>query len=205
MCAKSRRAEPLAPEDRRRAIVEAVIPLLVDRGQAVTTRQMAEAAGIAEGTIFRVFPDKGALIQEAVRVSIDPEPIKRQLAEIYPDASLDVQLAEAARILVERFQTFVALLSVLRALTPSGGSHPSPGPPPFVAVANAAINESLTEIFERHRERLRIEPARAAAAFRGLILASGHPTMTLTERLSIDEVVSVLLSGVAEPVLEDVT
>ncbi|MGH8872233.1 MAG: TetR/AcrR family transcriptional regulator [Acidimicrobiia bacterium] len=204
MCPKSRRAEPLAPDDRRRAIVEAVIPLLVDRGQAVTTRQMAEAAGIAEGTIFRVFPDKGALIHEAVRVSIDPEPIKRQLADIYPDAPLDVQLAEAARILLERFQTVVALLSVLRTLPPSGESHHSPGPPPFVAVANAAINESLTEIFERHRERLRIEPARAAAAFRGLILASGHPTMTLTERLTIDEVVSVLLSGVAEPVMEDV-
>ena len=64
------RAEPLAPDDRRRAIVEAVIPLLVERGATATTRQMAEAAGIAEGTIFRVFPDKAALIHEAVRVSL---------------------------------------------------------------------------------------------------------------------------------------
>ncbi|HUO45747.1 MAG TPA: helix-turn-helix domain-containing protein, partial [Acidimicrobiia bacterium] len=62
MSSKKARAEPLAPEDRRQAIVEAVIPLLVERGASVTTREMAEAAGIAEGTIFRVFPDKCALI-----------------------------------------------------------------------------------------------------------------------------------------------
>ncbi|MGH8926960.1 MAG: TetR/AcrR family transcriptional regulator [Acidimicrobiia bacterium] len=204
MCARSRRAEPLPPDDRRRLIVEAVIPLLIDRGAAVTTRQMAQAAGVAEGTIFRVFPDKCALMYEAVRVSVDPEPVKRQLSQIHSGAPLEVQLAEAARILLERFQTAVALLSVLRTLPPSSTSRHTPGPPPFVAVANAAINESLTTIFERHRQRLRIEPARAAAAFRGLILASGHPAMSLTERLTVDEVVSVLLSGIAAPALEPV-
>ena len=49
------RAAPLSPDERRRAIVDAVLPLLIEHGRAVTTRQMAEAAGIAEGTIFRVF------------------------------------------------------------------------------------------------------------------------------------------------------
>ena len=48
----------MAPEDRRKAILEALIPLLVEQGGDVTTKEIAEAAGIAEGTIFRVFPDK---------------------------------------------------------------------------------------------------------------------------------------------------
>jgi len=202
---KTRRAEPLAADDRRRAIVEAVIPLLVDRGAAVTTRQMAEAAGIAEGTIFRVFPDKSALIFEAVKVSVDPTPIQRQLSEIYPAAPIEGQLAEAARILLERFEVVISLLSILRTLPSSSHAHHSPGPPPFVAVANAAINQSLTEIFERHRDQLRIEPSRAAAVLRGLILASGHPTIGLGERLTVDEIVGVLLTGVAHPSLEKVT
>ena len=43
-------------------IVEATLPLLLEHGEMVTTRQIAEAAGIAEGTIFRVFADKDELI-----------------------------------------------------------------------------------------------------------------------------------------------
>ena len=41
---------PLAPEDRRTAILAALIPLLVERGGDVTTKEIAQAAGIAEGT-----------------------------------------------------------------------------------------------------------------------------------------------------------
>lgn len=202
MCATTRRAEPLPAEDRRRAIIEAVLPLLLERGQTVTTRQMAEAAGIAEGTIFRVFPDKTSLIHEAVRLTIDPEPIKAALAQIHPGASLEVQLAEAARILLDRFEVVITLMSVLRTLPHTDSQVHIPGPPPYVAVANQAINVSVAEIFERHRGILRLEPARAAAAFRGLILASGHPALSPTDRPTIDEVVSVLLSGVIEPSME---
>jgi AcrR family transcriptional regulator len=198
MTSKARRAEPLAPDERRRAIVEAVIPLLLERGAGVTTRQIAEAAGIAEGTIFRVFPDKAALILEAVRVSVDPDPVRAELDGIYQGASFEAQLAEAARILLERFEVVVALLTVLRTL-PASSEHHTVGPPPFVAAANSVINEALLDIFRRHHDRLRIEPTRAVAAFRGLILASGHPSMSLTERLSVDEIVSVLLTGIAEP------
>jgi len=196
------RAEPLAPDDRRRAIVEAVIPLLVERGATVTTREMAEAAGIAEGTIFRVFPDKSALIHEAVRVSIDPGPAQKALSEIYADAPLQNQLADAARILLERFDTVITLLGVLRTLPHFGIKGKEPGPPAFVAVANGAINQSLARIFDRHRDQLRIDPARAASAFRGLLLANAHPTMELTERLTIDEIVSVLLNGIASQARE---
>ncbi|HET9204051.1 MAG TPA: TetR/AcrR family transcriptional regulator [Acidimicrobiia bacterium] len=195
---KRSRALPLAPEDRRRAIVEAVIPLLLSRGAAVTTREMAEAACIAEGTIFRVFPDKAALVFEAVRVGFDPEPTQRALADIYPEAPLDIQLAEAARILLERSELVFGLLSVLRTLP-----HPAPkGPvdiPPFVALANTALNQSLAKILERNRERLRFEPLRAASAFRGLLLASVHPSVALPERLTIDEIVGVFLDGVLQP------
>lgn len=61
-----RRAAPLAPEERRSAILRAVAPLVRDRGLAVTTRELAAAAGVAEGTLFRVYPDKLALVLDAV-------------------------------------------------------------------------------------------------------------------------------------------
>jgi AcrR family transcriptional regulator len=134
----------LAPEDRRRAIVEAVIPLLIERGAGVTTREMAEAAGIAEGTIFRVFPDKGALIYEALRASFDPGPVQDELAAVYEGAPLAIQLAEAARILLDRIDQVLSLVAVLRTIPHDAiPNHPS-GPPDFVVDSNAAINESLT-------------------------------------------------------------
>ena len=66
------RARPMAPEDRRQAIVEVLIPLLVERGSDVTTKEVAQAADIAEGTIFRVFPDKRSLFLAAAEEAINP-------------------------------------------------------------------------------------------------------------------------------------
>ena len=51
----------------------------------------------------------------------------------------------------------------------------------------------------------RIDPARAAVAFRGLIFAGAHPTVRVEEKLSVDEIVGVLLSGIVEPIAETVS
>src|ERR1700709_646821 len=68
----SPRASSMSPDDRRKAIVTALVPLIVERGGEVTTREIAEAAGIAEGTIFRVFPDKKSLLLAAAEEAINP-------------------------------------------------------------------------------------------------------------------------------------
>lgn len=66
------RAAPLPPDERRRAILSAVAPVLLERGTSATTKELAEAAGVAEGTLFRVFPDKASLLRETVLAAIDP-------------------------------------------------------------------------------------------------------------------------------------
>ncbi|WP_233573987.1 TetR/AcrR family transcriptional regulator [Amycolatopsis panacis] len=66
-----KRAPAMAPEDRRRMIVRTVLPLVVEHGREVTTAQIARAAGIGEGTIFRVFQDKDELpLAERLREAV---------------------------------------------------------------------------------------------------------------------------------------
>ena len=57
------RAQPMTPDDRRAMIAEQAIPLFIEFGSSLTTRQLAEHLGIAEGTIFRAFGDKDALVR----------------------------------------------------------------------------------------------------------------------------------------------
>lgn len=192
---KHHRAKPLPPARRKQAIVDAVIPLLLDKGSAVTSRQMAEAAGIAEGTIFRVFPDKPSVIKEAVKTSMDPAPLCDALARISESASMDTQLETAAKTLLEHSERVAALMGVLR--THSSASRRRAGIPSFVRESNAAILSELTRLFERHTDRLRIQPTRAAVAFRGLVFANAHPMVASDEKSTPQEIVDLLLRGIA--------
>lgn len=189
------RAEPLAPEQRRRAIIEAVIPLLVARGGSVTTREMAAAAGVAEGTIFKVFPDKATLIHEAIKVSVDPARVQGQLGEIYEGAPLEVQVGEATRIIFEHYERTITLFMVLRDL-PVEHKTPAQADKSFLADSTRAIHRSLTEIFERNRHLLTVEPDRAAAVLRALVFAGAHPFLGQEGGIEVAEIVSILLHGI---------
>src|SRR5579862_950547 len=84
---KAKRATAMAPEERRSMIVAAALPLLLEHGERLSTRQIAEAAGIAEGTIFRAFPDKDELIAAVLEVALDQQPLEDALSAIDPSQS----------------------------------------------------------------------------------------------------------------------
>ena len=66
------RAGPMSPEERRDELVDVTLSLLREHGRAVTTRQIAEAAGVAEGTIFRVVESKEELVELAITRAFEP-------------------------------------------------------------------------------------------------------------------------------------
>ncbi len=83
-------------------IVAASVPLLVEHGDRLTTRQIADAAGIAEGTIFRVFADKDEIIVAAIEAALDPAPLEAALGEIPADLGFEASLVAAAVIMQQR-------------------------------------------------------------------------------------------------------
>src|SRR3954468_14690552 len=86
------RAAALPTEERRSTIVAATLPLFLEQGSAVTTRAIAQAAGIAEGTIFRVFPDKTALLDAVIEAALDPTPADVAIARIDPGLPFEDRL-----------------------------------------------------------------------------------------------------------------
>lgn len=197
MTTKTGRAKPLSPEERRTAILDAVIPLLVDHGAAVTTAEMAAAAGIAEGTIFRVFPDKAALMHAAIAKTMDPEPIAAALAAIGASAPLQEQLTEAIRILAARYEKTTALIGMARSMPDHG--KPSAEAHRIAKDAMAEVAAALTELLARHRNQLTVDPAQAAILLRGLVFTNTHQLLHADEVMTPEQLANVLLNGIAAP------
>src|SRR5882724_9562192 len=99
---KSTRATALPPDERRSMIVAATLPLLLEHGDRVTSRQIAEAAGIAEGTIFRAFADKDEVIAAVIEAALDPEPLETALTGIPVGLTFEAGLAAAILIMQQR-------------------------------------------------------------------------------------------------------
>jgi len=173
----------MAPEARREMIVEAAFPLILEHGERVTTRQIADAAGIAEGTIFRAFADKDDLVAAVVATALDQAPLEDELHAIDVSQPLEKCLEAAVAAIQLRVIDVWRLLS---AVGPRFHEHPGAPRPPL---------QGLVRVFEAHRDRLSVRPTEAAKRLRALTLATTHPLLN-DAPLSSRDVAKQFLYGV---------
>ncbi|SRR6266496_764015 len=186
-----RRAPAMKPDERRMMIVRAVLPLVVEHGAAVTTAQIARAAGIGEGTIFRAFADKDELLEACLLEALRPDSVLELIAEIPLDQPLAARLVEAAGALSAHLARMGAIHAALHAsgykrqlkqLHRAGGRETS----------LVAMRAAMAELFAPDAELLRLPAEQLGALFLSLLFTRSREDAASP---TIDVLVDVFLHG----------
>jgi AcrR family transcriptional regulator len=186
----------MSPEHRREMIVAAALPLLVEYGAAVSTLQIAKAAGIGEATVFRAFADKDELLDACVAAALRNDHVLAELDAVPLDQPLAARLTEAAATLHAYLARMGAVIGAVHA---AGRRTERGGPGDGSATgdrthATERTTQAVTRLLEPDRAALRLPAEQLAAVFLGMLFGRrGTPGGTET---STETLVDVFLHGV---------
>lgn len=185
MTAPEGRARPLPVDERRSMIIHAVMPLLLVHGRSVTSRQIAEAAGIAEGTIYRAFGNKDSLIEAVIAHLLDPEPMRFALRAIDPELPLETKVFAIVATMRERFAVVFRLMAVLGVERPTMPSQ------------RALYSDIITDCLGGDSSGLNFTPAEVGQIIRLVAFSSVFPQLNAGSEFSTEQLTSIILYGVA--------
>ncbi|MFD9889493.1 TetR/AcrR family transcriptional regulator [Amycolatopsis sp. NPDC059027] len=189
----------MSVEERRKMIIHAMLPLVLEHGATVTTSQIARAAGIGEGTIFRAFKDKDELFDACTAEVLKPDHVLDAIAEIPVDQPLADRLVKAADALGAHLQRMGALMGALHA---SGRARRDPeqrlkdrkNVKDSRRDSMAAMREAVTELFEPEKAQLRLPAEQLASLFLALLFG-GRRLGQVDDTPTTREIVEVFLHG----------
>lgn len=205
------RAAPLPPDERRAAILLAVQPVLLERGASVTTRELAEAAGVAEGTLFRVFTDKVTLVRQAVMAAVDPAAGVPEINAVDMSLPLRDRLLVLMQLGLDRVENTMRWMQVLHEVirmddVQPGDSHErmrswskrqEPG--------NAALREAVYAVLAPDADKMRLPVTEVEDLLVTVLLGAIIRTADARRRgldpepPDAERLVDLILHGVARP------
>ena len=196
----------MSQEERRAAIVRTTLPLLVEHGGTVSTSQIAAAAGIAEGTVFRAFKDKQDLLLACMRAGMDSGEVIARIEAIDLSGPVAERLTEGIRVVSSYLDRVWSLGQALRA----GGVGPEamqrqmhgdgdddaprePGPPAELL----RVFQVMSRLIDKTADNLRVQPERAVRMLLSFIVTNRLQSAELGQPVDDPaELVDLFLHGV---------
>lgn len=181
----------MSPEDRRAAILEVARPLVIEHGTATTTKMIAEAAGIAEGTIFRAFSSKDELFDALLDHVFDADEFIAEVRRIDATQPLRDRLVDVTRLLQDRFIEIFAVMTALGLRKPPERHQSHRRIEPQDEYRRLAIG-----LIGDDADACRIDPEQVVHMLRLLTFSGSHPHISDQHILTPEQIVDTILHGV---------
>lgn len=190
----------MAPEERRQAIIEATMPLILARGTDLSTRDIASAAGVAEGTIFRAFETKQELIFAAMHAALSAHDAVHQLESLPQEQTLDERVASILEVLLAEIRRTRALTAAFsRPPLPTVSAHDGRSCPPFNhRERQARLNEGVETALAGHSIGLAVPPRTAAQVMLAMAFATSLDITDNNTFAQPRDLAQVVLHGLAK-------